>query len=231
MADYGYQQKKANYSAKKGEPKPTVVNPRTARARITGVNASYKDLSNVCRNVRRRATDDAIEFLQLAAEKKKAIWYGRHSTGKGHRKELGGKIGGFPIKSVKIVLGVIENALANAARLGLGQTRVAHILANKQDTFPRMSPKGRRIRHDYETAIVEVVLEESQEKVADAKKEAKKEKKADAPKNTGIKAVNAPKAVEKTEEQVKREEMSSADRHRAIENRKLDVVHKEEQRI
>lgn len=202
MADYGYQQKKANYSAKKGEPKPTVTNPRTARARITGVNASYKDLSNVCRNVRRKATDDAIEFLQLAAEKKKAIWYGRHSTGKGHRKELGGKIGGFPIKSVKIVLGVIENALANANRLGLGQTRVAHILANKQDTFPRMSPKGRRIRHDYETAIVEVVLEESQEKVADVKKEKKDvAKKTDAPKkieatSTGIKAVDAPKAVE-----------------------------------
>ena len=230
MADYGYQQKKRKYSSRKGEAIPAVAQIRTARARITGVNASYKDLANVCRNVRRKATDDAIEFLQLAAEKKKAIWYGRHSTRKGHRKELGGKIGGFPIKSVKIVLGVIENALANANRLGLGATRVAHILANKQDTFPRMSPKGRRIRHDYETAIVEVVLEESQEK-ADTKKEVKKAKKAEAPKNTGIKAANVPKAVEKTEEKIKREEMSTTDRHRAIENRKLDSVHKEEQRI
>jgi len=190
MADYGYQQKKRKYSSRKGEAIPAVAQIRTARARITGVNASYKDLANVCRNVRRKATDDAIEFLQLAAEKKKAIWYGRHSTGKGHRKELGGKIGGFPIKSVKIVLGVIENALANANRLGLGATRVAHILANKQDTFPRMSPKGRRIRHDYETAIVEVVLEESQEKADTQKKDTAKkagaQKKVDAPKEVEV---------------------------------------------
>jgi len=127
----------------------------------------------VCGNVRGKNIDEAIEFLGLAAEKKKAILFARHNKSKGHRRELGGRQGGWPVKSIKIVLGVLENALANANRLGLSNTKVAHIIANKEHTLPRMSPKGRRIRHDYETAFVEVVLEEVQVR-AEGKKETKK---------------------------------------------------------
>lgn len=236
MADYAYQ-------AKKGKEL------RTARARITGVNASYKDLCNVCANVRGKDTEHALEFLNEAAEMKRAIHFARHNTGKGHRRELGGRKGGWPVKSVKIVLGVLQNAVANANKLGLSGTKLAHIIANKQDTYPRMSPKGRRIVHNYETAFVEIVLEEVQEKSGTIKeggakigKKGGEEKKAakagankkpEAAKPAGIKAAPAPKAADaqKTEEQAKRQEMSSTDKHRPIENRKLDAVHKEEQRI
>ncbi len=188
---------------------------RTARARVTGINASYKDLCEVCSNVRGHGTEDAIEFLELAAKKKKAIFFARHATGKGHRSELGGKIGGFPTKSVKFVLEVVKSAAANAIRLGLGETKIVHIIANKQDTYPRMSPKGRRIVHNYETAFVEVVLGEKQEK-AGVKKEWKKAeekkvgspkaetttdepKKVDAPKQVETKNVETAKSVEKKE--------------------------------
>ncbi len=147
---------------------------RTARARIEGANASYKDLCEVCRNVRGKPTEDALEFLELASVKEKAIYFARHNKGKGHRRELGGKKGGFPIKSVKIVLGVLKNAQANSDKLGLGATRIAHIIANKQDVYPRMSPKGRRIVHNYETAFVEIVLEEMQEQAKKAGNEAKR---------------------------------------------------------
>ena len=153
---------------------------RIARARISGVNASYKDLCEVCTNVRGKDTEYALNFLVDAAEMKKAILFLRHNHGKGHRRELGGKKGGFPIKSVKIVLGVVESAFANANKLGLGQTKIAHIMANKQHTYPRMSPKGRRIVHNYETAFVEVVLEEVQEKIGTAKKDSKKAMKKEA---------------------------------------------------
>lgn len=196
MAGYGYQQKKdASIRIQRTASAASSVQPKTARARVTGANASYKDLAEVCRSVRRKATDDAIEFLQLAAEKKKAIRFARHHSGKGHRRELGGKAGGWPIKSAKIVLGVLQNALANANRLGLGSTRVAHILANKQHTYPRMSPKGRRVRHDYETALVEVVLEEIQEK-QDAGKKEEATKKVEAPKTPAPpKTTDVPKAA------------------------------------
>jgi ribosomal protein L22 len=194
---------------------------RTARARITGANASYKDLCEVCSNVRTKDTEFALEFLGKAAEGKQAILMAQHGKRRGHRRELGGKRGGFPKKSAKIVLGVLEGANANAIKLGLGPTRIAHIMANKQHTYPRMSPKGRRIVHNYETAIVEIVLEEFQ-KQSGKKSEAKK---AEA------KPVEKKAEVVKTEAEQKRSEMSSSDTKRPLESMKIDTVRKEVPRI
>jgi ribosomal protein uL22 len=192
---------------------------RIARARITGVNASYKDLCEVCRAVRYKMTEDALDYLERAANKEQAIPMLRHGKRRGHRRELGGLRGGWPIKSAKIVLGVLQSASANATKLGLGATKVVHLLANKQDTFPRMSPKGRRIRHDLETAIVEVVLEEFQAKAE------KKDKKLDA------KKAEKKVAAAKTDAEVKKSEMSHADTTKPVENKKMDPVRKEAQRI
>ncbi|MFA6908196.1 MAG: 50S ribosomal protein L22 [Candidatus Micrarchaeia archaeon] len=154
---------------------------RIARARISRVNCSFKDLCEVCRNVRGKDTGFALDFLGNAAEGKQAIYFARHNKKKGHRRELGGKKGGFPVKSCRAVLGVVESADANAMKLGLGATKIVHIAANKHATYPRMSPKGRRIRHDYEVAFIEVVLEEKQEKLG-AKKAETAPKKNDVPK-------------------------------------------------
>ncbi|MCX8197166.1 MAG: 50S ribosomal protein L22 [Candidatus Micrarchaeota archaeon] len=151
-------------------------NVKAAFARVSGVNASYKDLCNVCSNVRGWETEEAIAFLQKAAEGKVPILYRKFNHGKGHRKELGGRKGGWPVKSARIVLELVQNAHANASKLGLGATKIAHIMANKQHIYPRLSPKGRRIRQDYETAFVEVVLEEIQEKAAQPKRQQKEPK-------------------------------------------------------
>lgn len=163
---------------------------RTARARLSGVNASFKDLGEVCRAVRYKPTDAAIEYLGNAADKLQAIPMKRHGKGRGHVRSLGGQQGGWPVKSAKIVLGVVQSAAANATKLGIGSTKIVHIIANKEHTFPRMSPKGRRIVHNFETAFVEVVLEEWQPK-EDTKKKERAEKKAAAKpqaKSTGVKA-------------------------------------------
>ena len=182
--EYAYQQKRKE--------------ARTARARLTGVNASYKDLCEVCRSVRGKPTDYALEFLSRAADGEVAIYFARHNHGKGHRKELGGRKGGWPVKSAKFVLEVVANAAANSARLALGPTKVAHIIANKQDTFPRMSPKGKRIRQNYETAFIEVVLEEIQENA--------ETKGAEAPKTNEVKKAGAPKAAEAKKTNVQKAE-------------------------
>ena len=163
---------------------------RIARARISRVNCSFKDLCEVCRNVRYKDTDFAIDFLTRAADGEQAIYFARHNKKKGHRRELGGKKGGFPVKSCRAVLGVVESAEANAIKLGLGATKIAHIAANKHATYPRMSPKGRRIRHDYEVAFIEVVLEEKQQKI---------EKKDAAPKKVEAKKTDVPKAAVKAD--------------------------------
>lgn len=178
---------------------------RIARARLTRVNCSWKDLSEVCRNVRGKDTEWAINFLGEAAVKKKAILFLRHCKSKGHRRELGGKQGGFPVKSVKAVLCAVESANANATKLGLAPTRIAHIMANKHATYPRMSPKGRRIRHDYEVAFIEVVLEEKQQKIE--KKEVGAPKKEEA-KKTGAPKTEAKKEAPKVAEVPKKESAS-----------------------
>ncbi|MFA6489343.1 MAG: 50S ribosomal protein L22 [Candidatus Micrarchaeia archaeon] len=173
---------------------------RTARARLTGINASFKDLGEVCRAVRYKPTDEAIEFLERASVMEQAIPMRRHGKGRGHVRQLGGQQGGWPVKSVKIVLGVVKSAFANANKLGVGSTKIVHIIANKEHTFPRMSPKGRRIVHNFETAFVEVVLQEWQPKEAEKKGE-KAEKKSAAKqsqaKSTGVKAAEQP--AKKTE--------------------------------
>lgn len=156
---------------------------KTARARVDGVNASYKDLANVCSNVRGRRADKALEFLVEAAAGERPVRYFNYNKRRGHVKALGGKKGGWPVKSCRIVRDLLANAIANAEGQKMGPTKIAHIQANKQEIYGRMSPKGKRIRQDYETAFVEIVLVELQgvkaeKKAAEAPKgEAKKEAK------------------------------------------------------
>lgn len=175
---------------------------RSAKARVDDVNASFKDLCNVCQNIRGRRSDAALEFLTEAADGKRPIRYFRHNKRRGHVGELGGKKGGWPVKSCRIVRDVLANAIANAEAKGLSTTKVAHVQANKMNAYPRMSAKGRRVRQDLETAFVEVVLEEirvpggakaaekKEVKIAEKKAEPiAAEKKAEAPKTTDEKKV------------------------------------------
>jgi ribosomal protein uL22 len=183
MANYGYQPKDKD---EKG----------LAYARVDGVDASYRDLCNVCSNVRGRRTDAAIAFLSNSIEEQKPIRTPRHNKRRGHVRSLGGKKGGWPQKSIKIVLKVLKNAQANAQTKGLGDSKIVHIAANKQAVFGRIASKGRRQRSDYETAFVEVVVRElnTEENKTKQKKMAEdKKKKAEAAKKKAEKPVTEKK--------------------------------------
>lgn len=131
-----------------------------AKAQARDINASYKDLAHVCSAVRGRKAEEALSFLEKGAKGEVPVWYRGHSKRKGHRKELGGKKGGHPMKCCRIVYGVLLNAISNGMKKELKDPVIAHIAANKQNSYPRLSPKGRRMRSDFETARVEIVLEE-----------------------------------------------------------------------
>lgn len=62
-----------------------------ARARVEGVNASYKDLSEVCGVIRNKKTDWAVSFLEKASEGTVPVRFRRHNRNLGHRRELGGR--------------------------------------------------------------------------------------------------------------------------------------------
>ncbi len=153
-----------------------------AKARVEGVDASFKDLVEVCGNIRRRKAADALSFLEKAADGKVAVLFRSSNKHLGHRKELGGKKGRYPKKAARIVLKVLKNAMNNAAQKGLVEENlfVAHACANKKFNYPRLQPKGRRVRHDYATARVEIILvekgAEKKEKPAEKREERKKEK-------------------------------------------------------
>jgi large subunit ribosomal protein L17e len=163
----------ANYAYK------PAASERIALARMEGINASYKDLVNVCANIRGRNAQKALDFLKAAAEGKRPIRLYKYNKHRSHVGRLGGAKGGWPIKSCKIVLKVLENAISNAQSKGMGQCKIVHIIANKQHSYGRLAPKGRRIRQDLETAFVEIALKEIEAKEAKEKdsKEAKEEKK------------------------------------------------------
>lgn len=130
-----------------------------AAARLEGVDASYKDLAQVCGAIRNKKAGWAVDFLKKAAEGEAAIRYRKHNRNLGHRRELGGKKGRYPEKAAGIVLKLLESAVANGMARGLGSGYVVvHAAANKKDTYPRMASKGRQSRSYLEMSRVELVL-------------------------------------------------------------------------
>lgn len=148
------------------------------KARLEDADASYKDLAEVCSNIRGRSTAAALSLLEKAAEGEMPILYRKYISGLAHRKELCGRPGRYPKKAAKLVLGTLRSAIASAKAKGLSEDLVVvHAAANKKDVFPRLAPKGgKRSRSYYETARVEIVVREKvPTKKAGKKPEAKKE--------------------------------------------------------
>lgn len=153
----------------------------TGKARLEGVDASYKDLAAVCSNIRGKSSSDALALLEKASTGDFPILYRKYNKHLAHRKELGGKQGRYPKKSAKIVLGVLKNAIASAKAKSLSEDLiVVHAAANKKNVYPRLSPKGRRSRSYFETARVEIVVKERVPAKKIEKKEVKPAEKAKA---------------------------------------------------
>jgi large subunit ribosomal protein L22 len=136
-------------------------NEKIAKAQMHDINASYKDLSEVCRSIRGKATKEAVKLLEKVEKGEMPILFKKFNKRLGHRRELGGRKGRYPKKSAKIVMQVLRNAIANAQRNGFSENLlVKHASANKQNIYPRLASKGRQMRSNLETAKVEIVLQE-----------------------------------------------------------------------
>lgn len=164
---------------------------KCAAARAEGVNASWKDLAEVCARIRGMSADKAVVFLGKASIKPTEggipVLFKRHCKKLGHRRELGGRKGRYPWKSAAIVLKVLQSAMANGRTQGMGdEYTVQAACANKNMSFPRLASKGRWARSNLETSRIEIILKGSEipkgVTVKPAKPEAKKEtKKPEAP--------------------------------------------------
>lgn len=150
-----------------------------AYAQEYSLNVSYKNLTQVCNNVRGLPVVKALDFLNKAEKKETAVLFSTYSKKIGHRKELGGKKGRYPVKAIGMVKKVLLNAINNARVLQMDEDTlvVAHIAANKQHVYSRLAPKGKRMRANYETAKIEIALKGDVKKIAEVSLPEKKKKK------------------------------------------------------
>lgn len=147
---------------------------KVARSQGYDYNASYRDLTQVCRAIKHKPVPVARKILEQAIDMTKAIRFHKFKKGMGHRSELGGQQGKYPKKEARIVLQLLDNAVANAQNKGLEEESlfVENALAYKQNTFPRyrkywvsgavLGYGKQAIRSDYVTARVEITLTEKQ---------------------------------------------------------------------
>ena len=141
---------------------------RLAKAVIRNVDASMRDLYNVCKAIRGMWLKDAKAFLQRVLDEKEAMPFWKHSHGAAHRSNISErwkvKSGRYPKKAIKYVLKVLESAENNASAKGLDVDRlkIVHIAAHKGITLKRYMPRafGRATPKFKRTSHIEVVLAE-----------------------------------------------------------------------
>lgn len=153
-----------------------------ASARLEGVNASYKDLAQVCGRIKNKKSAWALSFLEKASKAEVPVLYRTHNKRLGHRRELRGRKGRYPKKAAAIVLKLLNSAIANGRVKGLGDDyKILIASANKLDVYPRIAPRGRWARSNYTTSRIEIIIKGSEipkdVKVTPPKKPEKKEEK------------------------------------------------------
>ncbi|MFQ5406538.1 MAG: 50S ribosomal protein L22, partial [Candidatus Micrarchaeia archaeon] len=163
-----------NYSIKPGA--------KDATAQGHDWDASYKDLSNVCRTIKRKSVTQTRKILDEALSKKKAIPYTFHNKGTGHRSELGGKKGRYPQKECRLLRNLLENAVSNAMQKGLDESKlyVKHAAANKLRTHKRyrrfwatsvtLGYGKQAVWANYQTCRAEIIISEREQKTKTSKK-------------------------------------------------------------
>ncbi len=156
-------------------------NQKSAKAQTFDQNASYKDLTQVTRAIRGKQVEEAREILEECVALKTAIPYYKHCKGLGSRGEIGGKKGRYPKKEARLMLNLLNDAVANAKNQGMTEKNlyVAHAAGYKQNKFKRYRKYwaggsilgyGKQATWaDYETARAEIVLGEREPRVKKAR--------------------------------------------------------------
>jgi large subunit ribosomal protein L22 len=114
-----------------------------AFAKLSDVNASFKDLCAVCDAIRYKNTEDAMRILDKVINMEMPIIFRRNNKYMGARHELGGKKGKWPRRCAAIVKKLLKTALASAKSKGMtSDLYVVHASANKTLIARRIAPKG-----------------------------------------------------------------------------------------
>ncbi len=170
----------------------------TAKAVGLNLPISLKQSVMVCRALRRKRVDAAIEVLEKCISMAQPIRFTRFNRDMGHKRGMGA--GRFPVKACAEIKKILESARTNAQFKGLSTSAliVEHISAKKGTSTFRY---GRHFRRSAKRTTVEVVLME-----APAEKKAKEEKSRKEKGKAAPTKQEAEKAVKPEAKPAKREE-------------------------
>ncbi len=205
------------------------------RAKIESIDMSFKDACAVCDAIRNKSVKEAMLLLSRVINMETPIPYRRHNKKMGHRKELGGKKGRWPVKEAKITLKLVKSLVANGIEKGLNEESlvIVHASANKKRTYPKLQPTGRRVRHDYELARIELVAldtsydEERAKKIREEKEKERKIKEEAKKVKEEVKKEVKEKVEEKMEKSEKKEEKKEKVKEEKSEKKEKKKVNKE----
>ncbi len=141
---------------------------RTVKASGRQLRVSPKAAREVCNALKGMRLNEAKDFLEAVAEKRKAVPFLRHRKKMAHRRGLQkADAGKYPVKTARKILEVLKSAEANAEYRGFDIERLRVIHASAYPgmkirkyiprAFGRMSPYFKTLCH------VEVVLEQMEE--------------------------------------------------------------------
>ena len=123
---------------------------------------SPKDSREICRMLRGKKVNVAIQMLEEVIDLKRPVPFGRYNSGVAHKPGVGP--GRYPKKSAKAILAVLESATHNAEYKGLDadNMKVKVIAASLGRTIPGYMPRahGRSTQWNHQSVNIEVILEE-----------------------------------------------------------------------
>lgn len=111
---------------KKEKKKKEIVKPEVQEAigRAEYLPISPKHSVEICKAIKNKPIERARNILHEAIEKKKPIRLHRFNKEVAHSKGKGFGAGRFMVKASERILGVLDNAIANAAYLNLDPTKL-----------------------------------------------------------------------------------------------------------
>ena len=154
----------------------TSTNPaKSASARGSYLRVSFKNTRETAQAINGWELTKAQKYLEQVLEHKKAIPFRRYNSSigrTGQGKECGVTKARWPVKSVKFVQGLLQNAAANAEAKGLDVSKlyVSHIQVNRAPKMRRRTYRahGRINKYESSPSHIELVLTEKQETVVKA---------------------------------------------------------------
>ncbi len=138
---------------------------RTAIASGRNMRVSPKHCREVCKEIRGKNLDKAIELLEAVVEEKAWIPYKRHYKKRGHHPGMKKwAAGGHPVKASNYILKILKNAESNADNKGLDidRLKVIHAVTHRGRIYKKFVERafGRSTAYFEQSSHVEIVVEE-----------------------------------------------------------------------